>query len=50
MLDADLAGAGSNNNAGINAGNELPEDPIVESDGENVEAERPRQRRRLNDN
>ena len=41
-LDAELAA--------INGDNELAEDPIQDSDGDNVVAERPAQRRRLNDN
>lgn len=41
-LDAELAA--------INGDNELAEDPIQDSDGDNVDAERPAQRRRLNDN
>jgi len=50
VLDTELAGEGGDNNAGINGGNELPEDPIVEFEGKNVDAEHPRQRCRLNDN
>jgi len=50
VLAAEMAGEGGKNNAGINANEELAEDPIVDSDGKNVDRERPRQRRRLNDN